>query len=105
MLFMNNDTSSYNLTLPAPAQGAKLSRAVQTTDSDDFADVSPLPSQSSNGTVSFELPGRSLYTLQFTEQNTTVTKVATSGGRRIEAFASSALVRLTVLSLYIVCVL
>jgi len=63
-LFMNSQTTAYNLTLQAPDSRVKLTRVVQTTNADDFADVTPLPA--ANGSyISFALPAQSLVTFQF----------------------------------------
>ncbi|KAK5119732.1 hypothetical protein LTR85_007308 [Meristemomyces frigidus] len=43
VLFMNNQTHAYNLTLAAPGGRAKLTRVVETTNEADWADVSPRP--------------------------------------------------------------
>ena len=65
VLFMNNQTRVYNLTLEAPGGRAKLTRVVETTNAVDWADVNPLPAMK-QGEVVFELPAQSLLTLQFT---------------------------------------
>ena len=64
ILFMNNQTSQYNLTLQVPSQNAVLEKVVKTTPMDDWTVVDPLPTVA-NGTVGFEIPGQSLWTLQF----------------------------------------
>ena len=63
-LFMNNQTHGCDMSLQVPSSGAKLSRVVQTTNSADWADVSPLP-EIKNGKIAFTLPKQSLWTLQF----------------------------------------
>ncbi|KAL9086673.1 MAG: hypothetical protein Q9165_006992 [Trypethelium subeluteriae] len=65
VLFLNNQTSSYNLTLQSPGNGTVLETAVKTTPEDDWTIVNPLPIVT-NGSVAFELPAQSLWTLQFT---------------------------------------
>lgn len=64
VLFMNNQTNAVELSLAIPETRAKLARLVQTTNSEDWADVQPLPPTSS-GKVKFELGAQSLLTLQF----------------------------------------
>jgi len=66
VLFMNSETTDYNLTLSAPTSEAKLVRIVQTTEAEDFGDVAPLPA-TNNGTVIFALPAQSLVTFQFSQ--------------------------------------
>lgn len=64
VLFMNNQTQAYNLTLATPSGRGTLMRVVETTNEVDWADVSPAP-MVKHGKVAFELPAQSLWTLQF----------------------------------------
>lgn len=65
VLFMSNQTQSFDLNLSVPDTKAKLARIVQTTDAADWEEVSPLPPASS-AKVTFTLAARSLLTLYFT---------------------------------------
>ncbi|KAH9812960.1 glycoside hydrolase family 30 protein [Teratosphaeria destructans] len=64
VLFMNNQTTCYNLSLAVPEADACLQKVFETTDAQDWLNVSPLPTQQ-DGVVSIELPAKSLVTLQF----------------------------------------
>ena len=66
VLFMNNQTHSFEMSLQVPAKGVKLARVVETTSAADWDNVSPLPSTESRR-VRFELPAQSLLTLQFSD--------------------------------------
>ena len=65
VLFMNNQTHSFDLNVAVPQKTAKLVRLVQTTDSADWDDVTPLPPAKS-GKVKFKLTAQSFLTLYFT---------------------------------------
>ena len=66
VLFMNNQTSAYKLTLQTPGQHANLTQVVQTTGSADWYNVTSLPAVT-NGQVAITLPGQSLVTLVFAQ--------------------------------------
>ena len=66
VLFMNNRTSAYKLTLQTPGQHANLTQVVQTTGSADWYNVTSLPAVT-NGQVAITLPGQSLVTLVFAQ--------------------------------------
>ncbi|KAK5130174.1 hypothetical protein LTR08_002428 [Meristemomyces frigidus] len=66
VLFMNNQTSAFNLTFQAPGRYAKLTRVVQTTEEADWKDVGALPVVR-KGVVGVEVPGVSFVTLVFTQ--------------------------------------
>ena len=65
VLFMNNQTNSFDLSLAVPEKKATLARLVQTTDSLDWDEVDPLPPVKS-GKVKFKVAAESLLTLYFT---------------------------------------
>ncbi|ORX38035.1 glycoside hydrolase family 5 protein [Kockovaella imperatae] len=64
VLFFNNQSTSFNMTLEAPAAISHLYHVVKTDPSTDWEEVEPRP-EITNGVVNFELPAESLYTLQF----------------------------------------
>ncbi|KAK5168435.1 uncharacterized protein LTR77_007005 [Saxophila tyrrhenica] len=64
VLFVNNHTHASNLKLQPPAKGARPVRVVQTTDAEDWAEISPLPAMK-KGCVKLKLPAQSLVTIQF----------------------------------------
>ena len=65
VLFMNNQTHAYTLSVQAPSKDLKVARLVGTTDAADWSDVKPLPA-AKGGSVKIKLPAQSLVTLQFT---------------------------------------
>lgn len=64
VLFMNNQTRSFDLSLAMPEKKAKLDKLVQTTNAEDWDDGSPLP-PTRGGKVKFKLAAESLLTLHF----------------------------------------
>jgi len=64
VMFMNNHSHAYDLTLVAPGHGSRLARVWQTTNDDDWSDVSHLAKEDDEH-VRFELPAQSFCTLQF----------------------------------------
>ncbi|KAK5108207.1 hypothetical protein LTR62_008663 [Meristemomyces frigidus] len=64
VLFMNNQTRPVDITLEIPGKAAGLTRLVQTTNEQDFEDVSPLPPLS-RGSAMLQLPASSLVTALF----------------------------------------
>ena len=64
VLFMNNQTSPYNLKLLSPSVHSILTKVVKTTPADDWTVMDPLP-KAENGTIAFVLPAQSLWTMKF----------------------------------------
>ncbi|KYG40842.1 glycoside hydrolase family 30 protein [Acidomyces richmondensis BFW] len=64
VMFMNNQSHEYDLTLMAPDQASRLAHVWQTTNEDDWCEVSHL-AREDDGHISFELPAQSFWTLQF----------------------------------------
>ena len=64
VLFMNNQTNPYNITLKTPGQDSVLEDVVRTTPMDDWTTVNPLP-KVENGLIAFELPAQSLLSMVF----------------------------------------
>ena len=64
ILFMNNQTSSFDLNLALPEKRARLDKLVQTTNSSDWDVIAPLPA-TTNGRVNVKLAAESLLTLYF----------------------------------------
>lgn len=66
VLFMNNQTSPYELELQTLGKSARVIQVVQTTEKDDWQQVKPLPNVDRRKmTVRYELPAKSLVTLKF----------------------------------------
>ncbi|KAI9657685.1 MAG: hypothetical protein M1821_002861 [Bathelium mastoideum] len=64
VLFINNQTSPFNLTLQSPGKRSVLERVVKTTPVDDWTTLQPLP-RTVNGMTSFQLPAESLLSMQY----------------------------------------
>lgn len=69
VLFMNNQTRAFDLNVKAPEHGVKVTKLVQTTNSEDWDDVHPLPPTSSSGKVMVKLAAESFLTLQFSSSS------------------------------------
>ena len=67
VLFMNNQTSTQNITLHLPGKNAHVSNAVKTDPTNDWSRVTPLPDVNMDGmTVNLTLPAQSMFSMQFT---------------------------------------
>ncbi|KAK5165558.1 uncharacterized protein LTR77_009087 [Saxophila tyrrhenica] len=65
VLFMNNQTTSFEMSLQVSCRGGKLAKIVETTNENDWKNVSPLP-EAKDGEVVLTVPNESLVTAQFT---------------------------------------
>lgn len=64
VLFMNHETYNQDFLLAVPARGAYVSKIVQTTNTEDWEEVTAKPAVR-NGVVRLSLPPQSLLTVQF----------------------------------------
>ncbi|KAL8779177.1 MAG: hypothetical protein Q9213_007063 [Squamulea squamosa] len=64
-IFINRNATEQAIRMKMPGVGGKISRAVQTTDKDDFANV-PVPDVDAGGIFKMVLPARGILSIQFT---------------------------------------
>jgi hypothetical protein len=66
VLFFNNQTEPYDLTLQAPSPLARLIQTVETTDDEDW-NISSFNQSKKGATIRYLIPGQGMVTLQFEE--------------------------------------
>jgi O-glycosyl hydrolase len=69
VLFLNNQTSTQDVTVHLPGKNGHVSNAVKTDPANDWTKITPLPGVNADGrSVDLTLPAQSMFSMQFTAE-------------------------------------